>query len=114
MYTVVMCHSFARCEEISEFCKELVSFCPEMLEVLSLEATDINEALAQLKLAKQKSRLVISTPSIIQGLMNQGFFDADKKRSVLNLIVDKVDLCLAMDYSEELKDIATLAKSMPI
>ena len=46
--------------------------------------------------------------------MNQGFFDADKKRSVLNLIVDKVDLCLAMDYSEELKDIATLAKSMPI
>jgi ATP-dependent RNA helicase DDX56/DBP9 len=45
MYTIVVCHSFSRCEEISEFCKELVSFCPEMLEVISLEATDINEAL---------------------------------------------------------------------
>lgn len=49
MYTLVVCNSFARCEEISDFCKELVSFCPEMLEVISLEATDLNEALAQLK-----------------------------------------------------------------
>lgn len=46
--------------------------------------------------------------------MNQGFFDAEKKRAIANMVVDKVDLCLAMDYLEELKDIATLARSMAI
>jgi len=46
--------------------------------------------------------------------MNQGFFDAEKKRTIYNLIVDKVDLCLAMEYFEELKDISTLAKSLSI
>lgn len=57
---------------------------------------------------------MVSTPAIIQGLLNQGFFDAEKKRKVMHLVIDKVDLSLAMDYREELLDIATLTKDMDI
>jgi ATP-dependent RNA helicase DDX56/DBP9 len=69
-YTVVCCHSFSRCEEISDFAKELVQFCPEMLDVINLDTAEMDDCLARLKSAKGKSRLVVSTPSVIQRLLN--------------------------------------------
>ena len=65
-YSIVICHSFIRCEEMAEFCNELVQFCPEMLEVLHLDSRELNDALVKLKNAKKNSRLLISTPAIIQ------------------------------------------------
>lgn len=114
LYTVVCCHSFQRCEEIADFCTQLVQFCPEMLEVLNLDSSELEDALAKLKSAQHKSRLIVSTPTIIQGLMNRGFFDSDKRRSMCHLVLDKVDLSLAMDFEEELRDIATLSQGMGI
>jgi hypothetical protein len=68
-YTVVMCHSFIRCNEISETLTELVTFCPEMVEVINLDTTDFTEI--QLKLKKSmtnatalKSRVLVMTPSV--------------------------------------------------
>lgn len=112
LYTVVCCHSFARCEEVSEFCKELVHFCPEMLEVVCLDSADQSDAKARLNQVQSKSRLVVSTPTTIQALMNSGFFDSPRK--MVNLVVDKVDLAVAMDFQDELLDIATLAQSYPL
>lgn len=112
MYTLVCCHSFMRCEEIADFCRELACHCPEMLEVINLDSNELSNAQIKLKAAKHKSRLVVSTPAIIQGLLNQGFFD--EKRRVMNLVLDKVDLSLAMDYKDELTDIATLTKGLDI
>lgn len=40
-----------------------------MLETLNLDSNELNDALVKLKGAKTKSRLLISTPTIIQKLM---------------------------------------------
>lgn len=68
-----------------------------MLEILHLDSRELNDALVKLKNAKTNSRLLISTPAVIQQLMKQGFFN-NEKRKIIHAWVDKVDLSLAMDH----------------
>ena len=50
LFTVILCHSFIRCQEISDTLKELVTFCTEMIEIINLDTGDFTET--QLKLKK--------------------------------------------------------------
>lgn len=69
LYTVVLCHSFMRCQDVSETLNELSTFCADMVEVLCLDSVDFTEI--QLKLSKSmqngngvKSRVLVMTPSL--------------------------------------------------
>jgi len=37
---MILCHSNARCEEISEFLQELTKFCKDIVEIVSFESLD--------------------------------------------------------------------------
>jgi len=66
---VILCHSFIRCQEMSDTIAELITFCDDMLEVVNLDSTDFTESQIKIKKSMQnseslKSRVLVMTPSI--------------------------------------------------
>jgi len=95
VYSVVLCHSFVRCQEVSEVLKEVTAFCSEFVEIVELDTSDPTEI--NLKLRKSltgqsvlKSRFIIMTPSLAVKLQDKGSFAS--LGSCHSLVLDKVDL----------------------
>ena len=42
-YSVVLCHSIIRCQELSSFAKELTSFCKDIIDVVIFESSDLQD-----------------------------------------------------------------------
>jgi molybdenum cofactor biosynthesis enzyme len=102
---VVLCHSFVRCEEISETIKEVTAFCSEIVEVIELDTSDLAEV--NLKLKKSianstplKSRLVILTPSLAVKMQEKNLFNS--LGTCHSLVIDKIDLLQALDFGSDL------------
>jgi len=71
LYSLVICHSFARCADVAEFAEGCLTFCQNTLEVVNLAFGDTNETLTTLKAAKDEevkdqphSKVIIATPSL--------------------------------------------------
>ena len=105
----MLCNSALRCEDVTTFCSELVQYCPQMLEIINLNSDDFSDELIKLKeLSKEddlaiKSKVLVSTPGTVLKLIENGFFDG--QRRMFNLIADKVDLLQALDFTDEMVEI---------
>ena len=93
-YSVILCHSKGRSQQISEFLAEMTYFCSEIIKVINLdESSDINDSLAQLRKAKESdtpgmSVVLVSTA----GLYLEFLEKADDTTSCYSIVLDKVDL----------------------
>ena len=109
-----MCHSFVRCQEISETIKEVTAFCSEIVEVVDLDTSDLTEV--NLKLKKSiasstplKSRVLIMTPSLAIKMQEKNSFKA--LGNCHSLVIDKVDLLQALDFGTDLIKLTVLQPS---
>jgi hypothetical protein len=105
LYSVVLCHSFVRCQEVSDTIKEITAFCSEMVEVVDLDTSDLTEVNLKLKksLANStplKSRLLIMTPSLAVKMQEKNSFAS--LGSCHSLVIDKFDLLQALDFGSDL------------
>lgn len=76
-YTLILCHSFLRCNEIETFIKELTHFCSDFVDVLNLNSADSKDNLIAFKqsltnkksdsdtkaLFLSKNKVIITTPN---------------------------------------------------
>lgn len=111
---MVLCHSFVRCQEISETIKEVTAFCSEIVEVVDLDTSDLTEV--NLKLKKSiasstplKSRVLIMTPSLAIKMQEKNSFKA--LGNCHSLVIDKVDLLQALDFGTDLIKLTVLQPS---
>lgn len=111
LFSVVLCHSFPRCSEVSETLKEVTAFCSELVEIVDLDTSDLTEVNLKLKksLASQtplKSRVLIMTPSLAIKIQEKGSFAS--LGSCYSLVIDKVDLLQALDFGGDLLKLTVL------
>jgi len=100
-----LCHSFVRCQEVSETLKELTAFCSDVVEIVDLDTSDPTEV--NLKLKKSltgqssiKSRVLVMTPSLAIKLQEKGSFTS--LGNCFSLVLDKIDLLQALDFGADL------------
>ena len=111
-YSSIVTHSQSRSMIVADFLKDLTHFCKEMVTVINLdESTDLNDALAQIRKAKESdapgmSLVVIGTPGVFVKLLKENK-DVGKYYSI---VLDKVDLLQAFGFKPELVEIAELLK----
>jgi hypothetical protein len=91
---VILCHSFIRCQEVSDTLTELVTFCSEMVEIVNLDSTDQTEISLKLKKSlanstDMKSRVFVMTPSVANKIQEQKSL---KEMECHSMILDKIDL----------------------
>lgn len=114
LFCVYLCHSFVRCQEISEHLTELTSFCTNMVEVLNLDSSDLADAMLKIKKSQQtssdfKSRVLVMTPSLCCKLIEKNAFQ--NLGDCFSTVLDKVDLLQALDFGSDLKKITTFQPS---
>lgn len=105
LFSVVLCHSFPRCSQVSETLKDVTAFCSELVEIVDLDTSDLTEVNLKLKksLASQtslKSRVLIMTPSLAIKLQEKGWFT--NLGTCHSLVIDKIDLLQALDFGGDL------------
>ena len=116
---VILCHSAMRCTEMEGFLKELLAFCQDVIEIIDLYNGDKQENAIHLKKAltpitssdprvqiKARCKVIVSTPTqyleILKAKVNAF--------SVTSLFVDKVDMHIALDLTNELVKIGELSE----
>lgn len=106
-----------RCTEIEEFCRKLTTFTQDIIEIVNLYSSDNAENLITLKksfnlpqsnpstmqLYKARCKILISTPNNTLNLFKKEGF---KNMQCTSLIVDKIDMHIALDLSSELQALA--------
>ena len=110
---VILCHSALRCKEIEDFLKELFTFCHDVVDVLGLFSGDKAENTIVLKQAiakpqiddikanvKARCKVIISTPTQFLAVLPK------VEMACSSLIVDKIDMHIALELSKELIDIS--------
>ena len=43
LYTLVLCHSFLRCQELADTLQEIVTFCSDLVDIVNLDSQDLAE-----------------------------------------------------------------------
>jgi hypothetical protein len=112
----VLCHSFIRCNEINDFLTSLTTFCADVFDIVNLSHAEVEENVIELKkslsgkkgtdmkdLIKQNNKVIITTPNQATALLKKGLF---KNLVCHSIIVDKIDMHIALDLSSDLKEIA--------
>lgn len=51
LFTIVLCHSFIRCQELNEMLQDLVCFCSEFVDIVNLDTSDLAEVQLKIKLS---------------------------------------------------------------
>lgn len=119
-YVAILCHSAFRCQEYEGFLKELFTFCKDIIEIVDLYSGDKAENQITLKQAlikpqgedqkqsvKARCKVIISTPpqflQIVKG-KTDGLVCS-------SLIVDKIDMHIALDLNKELVDVAEVIQA---
>lgn len=105
-----------RCTDFETFLTDLVSFCKDVIDIVPLYSGDAQDNLARLKdsfkagpqndqkaLYKSKCKVIISTPTQFLEVIKK---DGLKNAQCSSLIVDKLDMHMALDLTSELKTIA--------
>ena len=116
-YCLILCHSSARCQEMQKFIEQLLTFCSEIVEVIGLYSGDNAENMITYKnsismpsgdlsiqqLYKSKCKIIVSTPNQFLHLLNKQALNNSQCNS---LIVDKIDMHIALELGSELEQIA--------
>lgn len=113
----ILCHSSVRCAEYESFLEDLLTFLKDVVDVVDLFDGDKVEIAHKLKSAliapvgddlkaqaKARCKILLSTPTQFLELLNKKALPVTLKCN--SLIVDKVDMHLALDLSAELLKIA--------
>ena len=114
---VILCHSSVRCAEYEAFLEDLLTFLKDVVDVVDLFDGDKVEIAHKLKsslvvpaggdlkaVAKSMCKVLLSTPTQFLELLNKKAIPTTLKCN--SLVVDKVDMHLALDLSAELLKIA--------
>lgn len=108
LITLILCSSFLRVSDITEFCKELLAFCSEMVEVVSLQENDLKSNIQKIReglkptsdeiTANMKSLILVATPNLaLEALRHSSM----SKIKIENVVLDKVDLLQAMELGSD-------------
>ena len=117
-YIAILCHSSMRCSEYDSFIESLLTFLKDVIHVVDLYSGDKVENAHKLKtalqpahegsdlkaLAKARCKILLSTPTQFLELLNKKLIPATLKCN--SLLIDKVDMHIALDLSSELQKIA--------
>jgi len=104
IYSLVICHSFARCADVAEFSESCLTFCDNAVEVINLASGDTKEHLTTLKAEKEEeakqahSKVIVSTPSLALKLFQHGALEAS---ACFAVVMDKIELMDALDFTSE-------------
>jgi hypothetical protein len=120
---VILCHSAMRCSEIEGFLKELLIFCKEVVEIVDVYSGDdkIENALRLKqsliakedrdvkKLIKSLCKVIVATPSTYLDVLNAPKqHRSDVALQISSIILDKVEMHIALELTNELLKIAEL------
>lgn len=124
--SLVLCHSQLRAAQFYDFATELTVFCTEIVEVVNIDAGH-DDAIAKLQrvasaskasaegspMVFKKSVVLIGTPGNFAALLRAKAFTSVGV-SYHSVILDKVDLLQAMDFKDEIIEVAAIVKEAQV
>ena len=114
LYTMVLCHSMKRCDELATFANELTRFCTDIIDIVLFDQLDFQDVKLDWKKRttkpneeskveidedgeeqknhiKLRNKILFCTPSLAQTIYEKGLL-SNKNSDCFAMVLDKVNM----------------------
>ena len=122
IYSMVLCHTNSRCEELATFAQELTTFCSDIIDIVKFDQLDFQDVKidwkrrteeikaqddedAQKEVIKRINKFIFVTPQTASTMLTKGLLG---NAQCFNMIVDKVNMHQAFDLDQDLIEFTQL------
>jgi hypothetical protein len=115
-YSIVICHSNARCQQLAEFAEELTAFSKTIIDIIVFDSSDLADIKIQWKNSceekkiqsdeaqheqiRLRNKVLFVTPAIALAIFGKNGFLGDCE--CFSMVIDKVNLLQAYDLDQDL------------